>query len=1081
MRIQDFPRPKNDTGRGVHWSASVYHPSGAALDFWIGELQAMKISWVKVLDDGGGSSLELCQRLLAADTMPVVRLFRTEPNPGSIGGREEETVRRLVAAGVRYFETNNEPDLPAEWKGGNRPADWLDVVTDNFIRDADRIIALGGLPAFPAMGVGNRFNPIATVIARGRADLFEKGAWIAIHNYTLNHPLDYPYDAINQKGEPVSAEVYDRLGPWAWENTSREQINAWRMNDKNPGDELDDDPSCFLAFHLLDQMVSKALGHAVPIISTEGGPIVGGKEDRRYPRITPALHAEMGIAITEFMQGERQIHGISCPESYFAACHWLIANYRIGFMNPGWESQAWYTDWWNNQFALHGELPLVAALKALPGPSEPVARTATLSGRVLRADTAAPLADLTVRLLQSGKDVQSVRTGTDGVFRFEKLATGVYDLAIEPWGIVRKSVTVAAATSAPLSILLVGGKVSVLSGSVQTAQGSPAADVIVLLAKESQAVGEVRTGKDGGFRFEQLAIGSYQLAIPGITIVGIGLDGWQTKNLKLTLGAATGKKYAVSQKRLLTAAETAGRRLFYGMVTDDAGKGINGVKLEMRWQGAAAGVQFPTTTTGKDPAKPAGYYEFLHTPGNYDLRVIQGDFPSEIAEALETARVSGREGQPVTYEVNFRRQAAATGPAQIDGVVSGGVAGRKVTLIGVTQSSSRETVLAASGSFTFRSIPAGKYRLALQGIGTIIDAITLQPASLLKVVFPLKSRLSGRVTGQTAGVVATLHAPPAWGWTRQTPIGADGSYVFEGLPSGRYRLQIGEQVVPDLILTGESSLQLAPIDLLQGRRSVIRGKVATAAGVAQKDIVIILRRGGSVTAQTKTGADGIYRFTNLPAGSYTLEAVGIGQVGGVIALDGEREHVADIAWPAPAPRGTIQGRVLSVEGKPQAARTVRLLRDGTEIASAQTDSSGVYRFTGLPAGIYALAVGDGTAQVTGIRLAEGANLTRDVTLAAVTAKTLRHYLLLGAPPAAGQSGHATAKLVHQLAIQHVGAGVITGYSADEAIHAREVTLIGDSLSVEVETMLKTSGCQVSRLSGDGYAIAAAFEQLFAEG
>ncbi len=126
MRIDEFPRPKGNNGRGIHWSASIYHPTGATLDSWLAQLQAMKIKWVKVLDDSGGSSLELCQRLLAADMMPVVRLYRPEPNPGSIGGREQDTIRRLVAAGVRYFETNNEPDLNVEWKDGQAPANWLE-------------------------------------------------------------------------------------------------------------------------------------------------------------------------------------------------------------------------------------------------------------------------------------------------------------------------------------------------------------------------------------------------------------------------------------------------------------------------------------------------------------------------------------------------------------------------------------------------------------------------------------------------------------------------------------------------------------------------------------------------------------------------------------------------------------------------------------------------------------------------------------------------------------------------------------------------------------------------------------------
>ena len=44
------------------------------------------------------------------------------------------------------------------------------------------------------------------------------------------------YDPVNQEGQPVSQEEYDRLGQWAWEGRPREQINEWRQSDKNPGD-----------------------------------------------------------------------------------------------------------------------------------------------------------------------------------------------------------------------------------------------------------------------------------------------------------------------------------------------------------------------------------------------------------------------------------------------------------------------------------------------------------------------------------------------------------------------------------------------------------------------------------------------------------------------------------------------------------------------------------------------------------------------------------------------------------------------------------------------------------------------------
>ena len=37
----------------------------------------------------------------------------------------------------------NEPDLPAEWQGGSKPENWLDIVVDNYIYDADVVIGEG--------------------------------------------------------------------------------------------------------------------------------------------------------------------------------------------------------------------------------------------------------------------------------------------------------------------------------------------------------------------------------------------------------------------------------------------------------------------------------------------------------------------------------------------------------------------------------------------------------------------------------------------------------------------------------------------------------------------------------------------------------------------------------------------------------------------------------------------------------------------------------------------------------------------------------------------------------------------------
>ena len=994
MRVEDFPRPASDNRRGIHWSATVYHPVGSTADFWVAELKAMGIKWVKLLDDSGGSSLDLCKRLLAADIMPIVRLFRATPNPGAIGGRETDTVRRMVAAGVRYFETNNEPDLPAEWRGGHMPPNWMEIVVDNFIIDADRIIGLGGLPAFPAMGVGAQDNPIELVVQKGRADLFHSGAWVAIHNYTLNHPLDYPYDEVNQKGAPVSQEEYERFGPWAWEGRPRELINEWRAADKNPGNTLADDAACFLGFHLLDQMIVKTLGHKVPIISTEGGPVIGWKDDRRYPRLDPKTHAEWVVTINDFLQGGCEIHGLRSPDNYFTMCHWLIGNYRMGFISPGWESQSWYTDWWNDEFNLRGELPVVAAVKAMPNRSVDRAKLAVVAGVVSRADNDAPLSGLAVVLLSGDKEIASTISAENGAFRFERLAPGIYDLSISPWGVVRRGVTAmeesAQLAAQSVAIRLNADSSSILTGQVQSVSAAPLSGIRVKLSRDGALVAETSTAADGSFRFSGLPMGAYRLAVPGITVAGLALDGWQSKNLKLIAGAPAACHYTVVNQRLLSVDETANRRIFYGVVSDANGTPLNGIKMRMAWSGAEPDTEFPETITGRDPFKPAGSYEFAHTEGRFNLQVIQGDWPGDVAENLETAHVLGREGQPITYEVNFQLRPVGS-LAQVDGVMPGGQPGRIVRLIG--PSGVQEMPLGVDCSFAFLNLAPGEYSLELAGLGVIAADIVLEAGGLFKQVFPLRSALTGRVLAPHDGLVAVLYALQPWSWTRQAPLALDGTFSFEGLPAGRYRLEIGDQVISDLMATGENRLQLAPIDFAPGQHSVIRGRVADSVGQPQPGVLITLRRDGLIVTQTRTAADGTYRFVNLPAGAYNLEVTGMGLAGGSIVLDGQREHMADIVWAGTLLGSTLQGRVFTSAGAAAAGVVVHLLRAGAEIAYIQTDSSGAFRFTGLPGGVYALAVGVGAPLATGIQVDEDITVTRDLTLPVTPGKALARYFL----------------------------------------------------------------------------------------
>jgi hypothetical protein len=853
----------------------------------------------------------------------------------------------------------------------------------------------------------------------------------------------------------------------------------------------------------MDQIATQALGHRVPIISTEGGPVVGWRDDRRYPRIDPGTHADWVTAVYDFMQGGREIHGIRCPSNYFALCHWLLGNYRLGYLNPGWESQAWYTDWWNGDFKLSGELPVVAAVKKMPNLAVDGPKGNVIDGRILRADTSEPLANLEVRLLAGAAEVAACSSAVDGTFRFERLDAGAYDVVIGGWGVVARGVVAGPEPVQTLTFRLSGGNQGVLAGQLLDHAGAPQVGAPVTLDRDGTLIAETTTATDGAFRFAGLPLGNYQLSTPGIAVAGIALDGWGAKTLRLTARAPSALRYVVTTQRLLPEDETAGRSIFYGVVSDQAGNPANGIQVEMSWHNAEPGTEFPVQLTGHDPYRPVGTYEFVHTPGVFRLQVVQGDWPGDSADNLDTAAVPGRHDQAVAYEVNFRLQDGGVGKARVEGVMPGAQPGTKLTLVGTALR--REATLAADNSFAFPDVPAGTYSLDVAGIGTVIDAIQLDDGGLFKLLFSLRSKLSGQVLNPPQGLGVVLYAPPDWGWTRQSVLDPAGHFSFEGLPPARYRLEVGGEVLSGLQLTGENSIQLAPIDLTLGPRSCLGGRLVDASEHPQADIQIILRRAespgqtdGLVVAQTTTAADGTYRFSNLAAGRYSLEAVGMELVTADILLDGENEVTLDLPWNPPFPLGIIRGRVLAGGSLPRPNLQVILSQGEAELARTRTDDSGQFRFVGLAPGIYALAVPGAIGPVSDIRLELNGIVIQDIVVPASPLKTISRYLLLS-PPTTGQISHTVSALRRdpfgskiiengsdwealaesRLALALTTArlcktGETAGFNSVEAAQASEVTIVGDRIPEATAEALQVAGCQVNRLAGTGYTLVDSF-------
>jgi hypothetical protein len=834
MRIEDFPRPPDDNGRGLHWSARLYHDAvHPSLDYWIEQLVAMKIKWLKLLDDGGGSGLVLSQKLMAAGIMPIVRLFMPQLNPSYLTSRELDTVSRYVDQGIRYFESNNEPDLPAEWQNNSRPSNWLEIVVNNFIRDADGVLGRGGLLALPAMGPGSRDNPLELVVQKGRIDLFQRGCWVAIHNYTLNHPLDFPYDEVNQQGRPLtqeefddyarwqyshlsleqiqaqgiplSADDYGKFNRWAWDGRSLEMVNQVRASNKNPGQTAVQSPNCFNGYLAAGQMISDALGFYVPVISTEGGAVVGWGDDNRYAKVSPTTQMEMQVDIVRYMQSQ-------APPWYFAMCTWLLASRPLGDFNPTWEQMSWFTGAWDLQFGLSGKLPVIQALIDEPSVVRPElqAGRGVIQGVARRAD-GAPIAGLALRLLGANRDL-AASSDAAGAFRFERLSAGAYDLHSGDQLLQGGIVLASDDATQSVELLINEGRQSSLAGLVSDTAGRPQVGAMVRLGSGEQHLAVQPTGPDGRYRFDGLAAGSYWISTAdgSAASAGLRLDGWGSLTANLTLPAPAGYRYVVATQRLLTREETGNDRKFFGRVLDESGNGLDGSVVEMAWTGAAPGTQFPRVTTPRDPFKPAGNFEFLHSPGVFVLRVVEASWPSDETSSLPTSNVPGREGDPISYEVNFQRRGggAAAGTASLRGAVTNG-GGLGLTLwqgepeqVGQPGQRSWALVLPASGAYAFDSLPAGAYSLALEGEG-VVNAFSLADGAAATFNYVVGV---APVAGDLAGVVQSHDGQAAAGrlvqlWQNQallteTPSDAAGGFRFAGLVAGRYGLAVAGASMP---------------------------------------------------------------------------------------------------------------------------------------------------------------------------------------------------------------------------------------------------------------------------------------------
>jgi hypothetical protein len=366
--LADYPRPEGDNGRGLHGSPTNQPLPKAVVDYFTPELRAMNIKWFKFLQDDAPEVTDpyLIEQLTASGIEPIMRVYKPFNNPYE---HLPEMVPQAVELGVHYFELYNEPNVAGP-AGGWREGEPINVerMVDLWLAAAQEVHAAGGHPSLPPLAGGGTMDDmiflrqfLAGVRARGQAHILP-GAWLALHNYFLNHPLDYPTDPVNVNDVPLTeAEIAERgLSP-----EQVEVINHARRIAKLPRDQggfwvgntLDEDSNAFRKYDAYAKVFYRRFGYYLPVIGTEGGAIIGAAEDPRYPPVREEDLTELTLAAYHAVLDD-------APPYFFAQTPWLMANRAGEHEDERFEQAAWYKDREGTV------LPVVEALKKDPRKEE---------------------------------------------------------------------------------------------------------------------------------------------------------------------------------------------------------------------------------------------------------------------------------------------------------------------------------------------------------------------------------------------------------------------------------------------------------------------------------------------------------------------------------------------------------------------------------------------------------------------------------------------------------------------------------------------------------------------------------------
>jgi hypothetical protein len=254
--------------------------------------------------------------------------------------------RQYFEVGCRWFELYDEPNLETSWAPapgrGAITIDWSNTewcikpLMDNWLDWAQRIIMMGGYPAFPAMAetVEPRqatipwlqacLNYLRENHAARFAQIVTNGLWCATHPYVLNHFYQEPPGGPSYVARPYYQQSAAESG-WHFEypyDPLQQRDDPGRTVLGGTSRAPQGDPNGLVATGQAFQELLKKIFDAgpLPVVGTAGGisPLPAPTDDpvqldKRYPPFSRDSHAEATLAMWRWLvyQGPPWMFGLT--------------------------------------------------------------------------------------------------------------------------------------------------------------------------------------------------------------------------------------------------------------------------------------------------------------------------------------------------------------------------------------------------------------------------------------------------------------------------------------------------------------------------------------------------------------------------------------------------------------------------------------------------------------------------------------------------------------------------------------------------------------------------------------------------